>query len=369
MSVLAALALAAALASAAPVDGGETGSPGGAATAAAAAEAERQDAPWFALPVLFWLPETRLGVGATGGVHFHVADAERASSVFAAAVYTLQEQGSVDVAGEVHTPAGLALTGRARALHFPDVLYGIGPDSREADRERFTRRTVEAYVVGELPLFSGPVRVGPRLDLRLEEIRGVEPGGLLAGGGVTGADGFQGVGLGASLTVDTRDGAFWPSRGVFVQAWHVFYPGGGDRPAAGRGLAEARRFVGLGRGTVLGVAGIAEWATGEPPFTLLPRLGSTRFLRGYREGRFRDRLAWSTQAELRVPLAGPLSGTTFAALGDVAPSLGALRARTVKAAAGVGLRWRLTAEGANIRLDLAASPSGMELYVLVLEAF
>ena len=40
-----------------------------------------------------------------------------------------------------------------------------------------------------------------------------------------------------------------------------------------------------------------------------------------------------------------------------------------KLAGGVGLRWRLTGQGANVRVDLAAGDEGVELYVLVLEAF
>ena len=41
----------------------------------------------------------------------------------------------------------------------------------------------------------------------------------------------------------------------------------------------------------------------------------------------------------------------------------------MKLAGGAGLRFRLTDAGANIRLDVAASRLGVELYVLVLEAF
>jgi hypothetical protein len=338
--------------------------------AAAGVEAPPDRVGWFALPVLFWLPETRLGFGATGGLHLHLDGAPRASSVFAALVYTTGGQGSVDLAADLTTRSGAFVGGRVRALHFPDVYYGLGPHSREEDREPFTRRTIEGYLVAEWPIAGTSFRAGPRIDVRAEELSELEPGGALAAGGVAGVDGFRGTGVGASLTLDTREGTFWPSRGAFAQAWYTLYPASlGDHAGAGRGLVEGRKFLPLGAGRVLGLAGIAEWAHGDLPFTMLPRLGSTRFLRGIREGRYRDRLALAAQTELRVPVRGRLSATAFAALGEVAHAPRELALDTIKVAGGVGVRWRLTDEGANIRLDVAVGPAGPELYVLLLEAF
>jgi Omp85 superfamily domain len=347
-------------------------SPAAPAATAAADEAKHEGRSWFALPVVFWLPETRLGFGATGGLHYDLGGAARSSSLFGAVVYTLERQGSVDVASDVQLHGGAAVTARLRATHFPDVFYGIGPDTHESARESFTRRTFDGYVVGELPALKGRLssfRAGPRLDFRFEEIPEVEPGGALASGEVQGTSGFHGLGVGLNATYDTRDHAYWPLRGTYGQAYWTWFPARSGQPAFTHGLLEGRRFLPLGAGRVLGLAAFAEWTGGDPPFTVLPSLGSTRFLRGYRGGRFRDRLAWSGQAELRLPVIGPLSATTFAAVGDVAHSLSALQIDTIKVAGGAGLRWRLTREGANVRVDVAGGAEGVEFYLLVLEAF
>lgn len=367
-AVLACLAIA--LAGAAPAPDSEPSQQPTEPTAKAAAEeAHQQGSRWFALPVLFYLPETRLGFGATGGLHYHVGGAARTSSVFGAVVYTLQRQGSVDVAGDVALPGGAVLTSRLRATHFPDVFYGIGPTSQQSAREPFTRRTLDGYLIAELPVLGERLRLGPRVDVRAEEIRDVTAGGQLASGTVPGTEGFTGFGVGASATYDTRDSEFWPLHGTYGQAYWSWYPSLGSQPGFTHGLLEGRRFLPLGGGKVLGLAGFTEWTGGEPPFTVLPSLGSTRFLRGYRGGRFRDRFAWSGQTELRVPVKGPLSATAFVAVGDVAHSVTALRFDTIKLAGGAGLRWRLTREGANIRVDMAAGDEGVAFYVLVLEAF
>jgi hypothetical protein len=136
-----------------------------------------------------------------------------------------------------------------------------------------------------------------------------------------------------------------------------------------RGVLELRHFTPLGGGRVLGLHAYGERASGQVPFTLLPRLGNTRFLRGIREGRYRDNVVWALQSELRTPLWGRISGVAFAAAGDVAPRLEAVRIGDPKLAGGAGLRYRLTDEGANVRVDVAGSRFGVQLYVLVLEAF
>jgi hypothetical protein len=324
----------------------------------------------FALPVLFWLPETRLGFGATGGIHFHLSGAPRSSSVFVVGAYTLNGQGSADVAGDVYLRDGTLLSGRVRLVHFPDAFYGIGPDSQESAREPFTRRWAQAIVAAEVPVVPRRLRAGLRVDVRGEDIQDLEPGGLLASGQIEGANGFTAVGLGGSVTWDTRDRPLFPLRGSFVQAWYLHYPEalGRHREFATANL-EGRIFIPLGGGQVLGAAAFLDESFGDVPFTMLPKLGSTRFLRGWREGRFRDRLAWAAQSELRLPLAERVYGTIFAAVGEVAPDLGSLRADALRAAGGLGVRYRLTSEGANIRIDLAQSTAGPALYVLVLEAF
>lgn len=345
------------------------GAPAAEVGTAYAAE-EPRARPAFALPMAFWLPETRLGIAGTAGVHFHLPGAPEASSAFVAAGYTVLGQGSVDASTDLQLRGGTLVAGRFRAVHYLDAYYGIGPHATVAAREEMTRRFVELAVTAELPVLGTRLRAGPRIHGRAEELRGVEPGGEIAAGTLDGADGFSGVGFGFSVTWDSRDQPLWPTRGSWAQATYLHYPAAiGRNDGFGKSSLEGRLFLPLGRDRVLGLAGIMEESYGHTPFTLLPKLGSTRYLRGIREGRYRDALAWAAQAELRVPLARRLYGAAFAAFGDVGSDLGVLSARTLKVAGGGGLRLRLTDQGANLRMDVAASDSGPEVYVLLLEAF
>ncbi len=339
-------------------------------TAAAHAAEQPHGRPWFALPMAFWLPETKLGLAATAGLHFSMPGATAASNAFLVAGYTMQGQGSVDASADVQLRGGTLVSSRFRAVHYPDAYYGIGPETTLSAREELTRRFVELNVSTQLPVLGTRLRAGPRVHGRAEEIRDVQPGGELAAGTLPGADGFTAVGFGFEITWDSRDRPLWPTRGSWAQAMYLHYPSGiGRNDGFGRSGVEGRLFLPLGRGRVLGVAGMMEETYGNTPFSLLSKLGSTRYLRGIREGRYRDALAWAGQLELRVPLAGRYYATAFGAFGDVGSDLSVLSARTLKVAGGGGLRVRLTDQGANLRFDLAASDAGPEVYVLLLEAF
>lgn len=331
---------------------------------------ELEGRSWFAFPMLFWLPETRLGLAGTAGFHFHVSDAAPPSSAFLVVGYTMEEQGSVDLSSDVTLEGGTVLTGRFRAVHFPDLFYGIGPSTREDQREEHTRRFLDLNLVAEWPVLGSRLRVGPRLHGKIEEIRDPKPGGTIASGEVTGADGFSALGFGLSATFDSRDEPLWPTRGAFAQATYAWYPSSlGRNEGFARGSVEGRLFLPLGRERVLGLAAIFEENHGETPFSLLSKLGGTRYLRGLPEGRYRDRLGWAAQAEVRVPLTDRVTGALFGSFGGVAPTLGAFDASTLKLAGGGGVRYRLTDQGANLRVDVAAGEAGPEMYVLLLEAF
>jgi hypothetical protein len=325
---------------------------------------------WFVLPVLFWMPETRVGLATAGGLHFHLDGAKRASSLFAVGAYTLQHQYSADLAADLTLRGGTLLSGRVRAVHFPDYFYGVGPKTQTSAREQYTRRWAQAMFAAEVTESSGRFRIGPRLDLRAEEITRLQPGGALASGRVEGANGFNAVGVGGSAAWDTRDLPLFPSRGALVELWYLQYPEElGHHLEFAVASLEGRVFHPVLGRAVLAAAAYVEQAFGAVPFTLLPKLGSTGYLRGWREGRYRDNLATAVQVELRVPLPARFGAVAFASAGEVAHDAGALRADAIRVAGGVGLRFRLTPEGTNIRLDVAESAAGPEVYLLLLEAF
>lgn len=349
-------------------DSGEHHDPSTAPASIAIASSQSGGRDGFALPFVFYTPDTRLGIGGTGGLHVHLHGASRPSSVFATAIYTLEGQSAIDLVGQLYPNDRWAFQATARATHFPTAYYGVGPDSARSDREGFTQRYADLALVAERAVVRG-LRAGPRLHLRAEEIRDVAPDGALATQEPTGADGFGAVGVGGGVTWDDRDNLFAPARGKFAEAWALAYPALDGHETFARAALDLRAFASPRPGHVLAAQAYAEAAMGDVPLTLLPRFGGATRMRGYAEGRYRDRYHYALQGEWRFPLFRRLGGAAFATAGDVAPSVSAFDLRDVKLSAGAGLRFRLTKEGAAVRVDVAGAREGMSFYAVVLQAF
>lgn len=340
------------------------------ATSPGAAAAPSPPSSWFAIPVAFYMPETRLGLGAMGGVHFRFEPALQVSDVQVVGTGTAGHQALFALQTQLFPSSAMAIGGSLRLSRYPDVFYGVGDDTPRSAREGFTSASFEAQLAPEWYLIPGRLRSGPRAWFRQESFRDLVPGGLLASGTMAGLGGYASTGLGWSLTWDTRDNRFAPGSGNSVEAWYLLSPGVfGDRLRFGRGALDARQFLPLWRAVVLGTAGHFELAHGDVPVTLLPRLGGDRNLRGYYEGRWRDHVLYSGQAEIRFPVAGRFGAALFAGLSDVAHRLSGFESRTIRPAAGAGLRYRLTDDGLNVRLDVGAGQDGANLYFNLGEAF
>lgn len=320
---------------------------------------------WFVLPVVFYLPETSLAFGATGALHLVRTDRET-SSVQPSVVYTLERQSYAEIIYQLFDSERTAIAGSIRAAHFPYQFYGIGALAREDAEERFTSRYAELLVAREWQVSKG-LRLGPKLHARAEEVVEVEASGLLAASSAPSAD-YRAAGLGATLTYDDRDDLFWPTRGTLVEAWALAYAANAERTFA-RGSLAARRFVPLGGGHTVGIHARVDAAGGDVPFTLLPRVGGASGLRGYYEGRWRDRFLWSTQSEWRFPIAWRLRGTVFGGVAGVAPSLARIDDTRARPAGGLGLRMRVTSTGLNVRADVALGEDGPFTYLTIGEAF
>ena len=93
-------------------------------------------------------------------------------------------------------------------------------------------------------------------------------------------------------------------------------------------------------------------------------------MRGYYEGRYRDRQYLAGQAEYRFPLWWRIGGAAFAGMGDVAPDLGSFTFSSLKPSYGLGLRFMINKEEkVNIRLDYAWGKETSGFYLEITEAF
>ncbi len=181
------------------------------------------------------------------------------------------------------------------------------------------------------------------------------------------------VAPGLQLELDTRDDDYWPTRGTIVKVKSWFY-------ASGLGSTrDFQRYSALGswytrmRGERLILAAniYALGAAGDAPFYALPSIGfGEAGLRGYTQGRYRDRVSLTAQAELRYHTTGRFGAVVFGGFGQVAPEVGDLGNADVLPAGGLGLRYQLTrVYPLHMRFDYAWGKNEELFYFSIVEAF
>jgi len=178
--------------------------------------------------------------------------------------------------------------------------------------------------------------------------------------------------LGPTLQWDTRDNQFFPTRGDLVDFKADFFGEavGSDidyqvydfdwnhyEPVAASGgvIAARARLRGTG---------------GDVPFFGMGQFGQGCDLRGYIDGKYRDRMLAAFQVEYRQFFTRRWGFAAFGGTGSVAGKLDELLSEEQLWSAGGGLRFRMSEKNPiSLRVDFAYGRDGPAWYVSVGEAF
>lgn len=252
-------------------------------------------------------------------------------------------------------------------------FFGFGPDAPAAAESSWTSRK---FIVSArrgwnvAPYLNiGGTLVAERDDV---EAKGV-PGLSLTTAAFPAAPGIRGATLlsqGLDLRYDRRQGGDYAERGVRIDLGGAVVEGLDGSPTFLRGTLQVRgiayelpRLSGAARLAVSAVS------TSRAPFYQQSSLGGSTLLRGFTEGRFVDRQAWTLELEqrlllLRTELFGVITDwrvDPFVTAGQVFGRLADLGSRP-RVAAGVGLRAFVHPNVVG-RIDVAFADEGMKIYV------
>ncbi len=316
------------------------------------------------VPIVFYTPENQLGAGAGVMTTWHMPRAllDRPSNVVLYGVYTTRKQTIFGASYELRFAEDrYVFTQELRYIDWPDRYYGIGNDTRDADREDFTDHYWQLESEG---LYRPWHRLyaGLRHQFRVSEARDLTVDGSLERTRPKGVGRVFWSGVGPVLLWDSRQGLFWPTGGSLLRADATFF-----RPALGADFSaellrvDLRHYQTLWWSHVLALRLVSFGATGQLPFQLYPALGGANLFRGWFLGRLRDRVLLASEAEYRVALSTRWSVVAFGSVGRVAASVRELTPDGLKVTGGAGARFAVRPESrANFRLDVAY---GDELYV------
>ncbi len=323
---------------------------------------------WSILPMVFYLPETSLGVGIAVIHTFDLgAPSEPNSSVLAGFIYTFEGQMIARIEPDLRV-GRLSARGLLRYQHYPNLFFGPGAGA-DAAGERYEENTLLGGIDLGWRVFEH-LSVGMSYDLRANKVLNYPRDGVLDGLAPTGLKPFVASGIGPTVTWDSRDRPRAPTSGVLAELRLTGYDHKfGSSHDGLKGSLDLRGYVSPAEGHVVAARARVELSKGDLPFQMQPKLGGSNLMRGWLDGQLRDTHAYAAQLEYRAHLFWRVGVAAFVAAGQSMPSLEDVDPTDLRFAGGLGLRVALnTAQNVNVRLDLALG-SDVHVYFDVFEAF
>ncbi|MCX6582840.1 MAG: BamA/TamA family outer membrane protein [Candidatus Aminicenantes bacterium] len=325
-------------------------------------------------PILFYTPETRLAYGAAGSYIFRMRGCKsdsRPSSISPILIYTQEKQFKAQVNADMYLKADdYRLQAEVRFEKYPNKFFGVGINTLENNEESYTSRSAGLFL-SFLKKLTGEVNLGIQYHFANWKIVEMEEDGQLAAGKLFG--GRDGTISGVSLLVnhDTRDNIYFPMKGdLFELNARVYSKFLGSKYDFSSLSLDLRKYVTLFSNHVLAVQSLVKMQTGDVPFMNLAQMGGQYNMRGYFEGRFRDKNLLVFQAEYRAPLVWRLGLVGFAGFGNVADKFGKLSLAGMRSSYGFGLRLLFDSkEKIQVRMDVGFGEDCNGFYFSIFEAF
>lgn len=329
----------------------------------------------------------RFDFSIIGGPHYST-DTKLGIGLVAAGLYrsnpndTLSVPSNVSLFGDVST-VGFYMLG-VRGTHifagdrqridyttyfysFPCDFWGMGysmgdDNSNKSDMKRWQAQIKASWLFAT----AENLYVGPTVTFDYIRARSIERSELLNGQ----RHHTMNVGAGFTLLYDTRDNLTAPKRGVYLSLQQLFRPKFmGNRHTFATTDLRTSGYIPVWSGATLAADFRTQLNFGNPSWGMMALLGNSYSMRGYYEGRYRDKHKMEAQIELRQHVWRRNGLVAWAGAGTVFPKFGAMRAKHILPNAGVGYRWEFK-KNVNVRLDYGFGKAGQSGFIFnINEAF
>ena len=331
--------------------------------------------------------DKRFDFSIIGGPHY-ATDTKLGLGLVAAGIYrsdpsdSLLLPSNVSLFGDVST-VGFYLLGvrgthifprdRYRAVYtlyfysFPCKFWGMGFDMGDNDDNKSDMKRWQVHVKGSFLWNLGSnLFLGPSLAYDYIIGKNMERPELLAG-----MDRHtDNYGVGFTFMFDNRDNLTYPHRGYYVNLTQMFRPRfmGNDYAFSTTEL-QLNAYQQLWRGAVLAEDLRSTLNFGNPSWGMMAQTGGSNALRGYYEGRYRDKHMIEATVELRQHVWKRNSLTAWVGAGTVFPKFSQMRSRHILPNFGLGYRWEFK-KNVNVRLDYGFGKGGQRGFLFnINEAF
>jgi len=332
---------------------------------------------FIVLPAVGYTPNTSWFFGTSGNYLFKLRGSDsttRTSNINPFLIYTLEKQLIIQCDYTIFLKnEEYIFSGDAAYLNFPQFYYGIGNNTLDVNKEKFS---YNVFFIKQILSKKITTDLFGKIGYDYYNIFKVErkENGLLDLIERPAAyDGGVASGITLGMGYDSRNNVLNSSKGVFLNFKSTFYP-----KMLGSGFVfqtyvlDARKYLKLfkNREDVLAFHGYGLFNFGDIPFALMAKLGGEVIMRGYYKGRYRDNHLLAFQAEYRLHVWKRIGVVGFAGFGDVAHNINKFNVNDIKYSYGMGLRIKLIKkEDLNLRIDYGITPISGNFYISIAEAF
>jgi len=326
------------------------------------------------VPIVFYLPETSVALGAAGIFSFKknsTPDEKRASQILYSAAYTFKNQIILYVPYEIYShKQKYRYKGELGFYRYFYNYYGIGPDNSKDIFEVYDV-TFPRVEFSATRFLTGGMGVGLGFRGDNFNITKIEPGGLLDTQRPVGWEGGVKSNLVGLFLYDTRDNINSAHKGVYAEL--VYQKSAkflGSDFDYQKWEIDFRYFHKLTKNFVLAHELWLTLATDGIPFFDMAHLSTGTRARGFSDRRYIDQDIYSLQSELRFPLFGRFKAAAFYSVNHIPRERDNITDGKLVWSYGAGLRYVLAKENRNcIRFDVGIAEGKANFYFTVNEAF
>ena len=250
---------------------------------------------------------------------------------------------------------------------FPCKYWGIGyangnNDANETEMNRWQAQAKSSFMFRVAP----STYIGPMLTFDFIEGKDIKNPELLEGmDRIT-----RNTGVGLTFVYDSRDVTTNPKRGFYVNLSQCFRPKfmGNDYAFSTTDL-RFNTYRRVWKGGIIATDLRSQLNFGNPSWGMMALLGNSYSMRGYYEGRYRDKHKIEAQVELRQHVWKRNSVVAWVGAGTVFNKFSSMRMGHVLPNFGIGYRWEFKKD-VNVRLDYGFGKSGQSGFIFnINEAF
>lgn len=329
---------------------------------------------FLAVPVVYYTPETKIA-GGVGAIYYlrSMKDQLRGhpSTFSMSIIYTQKRQFVMDITPNLYLKKGrIHLVGYLGFKNYVANFYGLGSQATDDMQEFYSYRSI-ILKCSLRNRIAPSLYAGLEYDFEHSTITEMKPGGMLDTSDILGSQAGTISGLGVLFIQDNRDSTFFPTSGTLLHLQvSLFSRAFGSDYKFQKYSLDYRQYLTVFSEHVLAFQQSVRMTSGDVPFQRLPMLGGPNILRGFIQGRYRDKKAIFFQMEYRVPVVWRLSAAGFVGYGDVADKLSKFNLIDFKVTGGLGIRYRVNRKsGTNVRCDFGFAQGDFNVYFTIYEAF